>query len=68
MQSFNGNEYYIKKFCETNSVLLSNIVREIIYEAIAEYKEFLLNFSKPELVNVKSIIEGERLNPVHYQY
>lgn len=35
IQSFNGNEYYIKKFCETNAILLSNIVREIIYEAIA---------------------------------
>jgi len=27
IQSFNGNEFYIKKFCETNATLLSNIIR-----------------------------------------
>ena len=68
IQSFNGNEFYIKKFCETNTVLLSNIIREIIYEGIAEYKEFLLAFSQPEIRQIKEIIEGERLNPVHYLY
>lgn len=34
IQSFNGNEFYIKKFCETNATLLSNIIRELIYNAI----------------------------------
>lgn len=49
-------------------MLLSNIVRSIIYEAIQEYQDYLLSFSTPELRAVKDIIRDERENPVHYEY
>lgn len=48
--------------------MLSNIIRELIYAAIEEYKEFLLNFASKELRSIKIIIEDERNNPVHYQF
>lgn len=68
IQSFNGNEFYIKKFCETNATLLSNIIRELIYTAIEEYKQFLLNFASKTLRPIKEIIEDERNSPVNYQF
>ncbi len=68
IQSFNGNEFYIKKFCETNATLLSNIIRELIYSAIEQYKQFLLAFASQQLRSLKTIIEDERNNPVHYSY
>jgi hypothetical protein len=68
IQSFNGNEFYIKKFCETNATLLSNIIRELIYAAIEQYKQFLAAFAARPLRPVKAIIEDERVNPVHYQF
>jgi len=68
IQSFNGNEFYIKKFCETNATLLSNIIRELIYAAVEEYKQFLLFFAAKPLRPLKKIIEDERNNPVHYEF
>lgn len=68
IQSFNGNEFYIKKFCETNATLLSNIIRELIYAAIEEYKQFLISYSTRPLRPIKRIIEDERNDPVHYQF
>lgn len=68
IQSFNGNEFYIKKFCETNATLLSNIIRELIYAAIEQYKQFLASFAAQPLRPLKAIIEDERTNPVHYQF
>ena len=68
IQSFNGNEFYIKKFCEANATLLSNIIRELIYAAVEEYKQFLLFFAAKPLRPLKKIIEDERNDPVHYQF
>ena len=47
---------------------MSNIIRELIYAAIEQYKQFLLSFASQQLRSVKTIIEDERNNPVHYSY
>lgn len=68
IESFEANEYYIKMFCDANAILLSNMMREIIYEALDQYKEFFERFNVKKVRQIKDIIQGERLNPLHYEF
>ncbi len=68
IESYSGNEYYIRKFCEANVTLLQNLLRATIYTAIESYRQFLLSFASPELRPVAEIIQDERDNPVTYQF
>lgn len=56
IESFEANEYYIKMFCDANAVLLSNMVREIIYEALEQYREFFDRFNVKKVRQIKDII------------
>lgn len=68
IQSFNGNEFYIRKFCETNATLLSNIVRELIYDSIEQYKTFLGSFAAVPLQPIKQIFKQEREDPIGHAF
>jgi predicted PilT family ATPase len=58
----------VKLFCDANAVLLSNFMREIIYEALDQYKVFFDRFLVRPVREVKDIIEGERLNPLYHDF
>lgn len=68
IESFEANEYYVKMFCDANAILLSNFMREIIYEALDQYRTFFNRFLTKPIREVKDIIEGERLNPLYYDF
>lgn len=66
--AFESNEYYIKKFCEANATLLSNILRDLIYDTFNEYVEFIRRFDTKSLKPVKEIMNGEINNPTSYEF
>ena len=55
-------------FCDANAVLLSNFMREIIYEALEQYRAFFDRFLTKPIREIKDIIEGERLNPLYHDF
>lgn len=66
--AFESNEYYIKKFCEANATLLSNILRDLIYQTFDEYVEFIKRFNTKPLKSIKEIMNGEINNPTSYEF